>query len=227
MFPLADTAKDKGPAAITKLIIGANIAVFCWQLWLWQTGGDQALANSVNDHALVAKRIVSRPLEGDSWWPVFAHMFLHSGIVHLLGNIWFLWVFGANVEGRIGAFRYLLLYLLAGVAAAASQVAAAPMSVVPMLGASGAISGVLGAYLILFPTAFVWTLVPWFVPIVPIPAILFLILWFALQAYNGVGALLNGSGANGGVAWWAHAGGFLAGAGMILYARRAGWVRKR
>jgi membrane associated rhomboid family serine protease len=95
-----------------------------------------------------------------------------------------------------------------------------------MIGASGAISGVLGAYFILFPTAFVWAVVPWVVPVLPIPAVVFLILWFVLQAYNGLGALLSGADA-GGVAWWAHAGGFAGGVVMILYAKSAGWVKKR
>jgi membrane associated rhomboid family serine protease len=105
-------------------------------------------------------------------------------------------------------------------------VATGPFSDVPMVGASGAISGVLGAYLLLFPTALVWTLVPWIVPILPVPAVVFLVLWFVLQAYNGVGALLSGAGAGGGVAWWAHAGGFVAGMAMTWYAKGAGWVRK-
>jgi membrane associated rhomboid family serine protease len=225
MFPLADTAKEKGPAAVTKLLIAANVAVFGWQIWLAVMGSGGALAGFVEEHALVAQRIVKHPLTGANWLTVLTHMFLHGGILHLLGNIWFLWVFGGNVEGRIGAWRYLLLYLLAGFAAAAAQVAVGPFSAVPMLGASGAISGVLGAYLVLFPTAFVWSLVPWIVPILPIPAVVFLVFWFVLQAYNGVGALLSGASAGGGVAWWAHAGGFVAGAAMILYAKREGWLR--
>jgi membrane associated rhomboid family serine protease len=153
-------------------------------------------------------------------------MFLHGGIFHLLGNVWFLWIFGGNVEWRLGSPRYLVFYGAAGLGAAATQVATGPFSDVPMVGASGAISGVLGAYLLLFPTAFVWTLVPWIVPILPVPAVVFLVLWFVLQAYNGVGALLSGASAGGGVAWWAHAGGFVAGMAMTWYAKSAGWVRK-
>jgi membrane associated rhomboid family serine protease len=227
MFPLADTAKDKGPAAVTKLIIAANVGVFCWQVGLALTQGDPALGRFMDGHALVAQRIVTRPFDGPSWWPVLSHMFLHGGVLHLLGNVWFLWVFGTNVEGRIGPFRYLLLYLLAGLAAAGSQVAVGPQSLIPMVGASGAISGVLGAYLILFPTAFVWSLVPWIVPVLPIPAVIFLALWFVLQAYNGLGTLLAGSSGDGGVAWWAHAGGFAAGVGMFLWAKHARWIRRR
>ncbi len=227
MFPLADTAKDKGPAAVTKLLMAVNVAVFAWEMWLSLHGGERALAGFVGEHALVAQRVVQHPFEQRSWLTVLTHMFLHGGILHLLGNVWFLWIFGAPVEGRLGAPRFLLLYGLAGLAAAGAQVAAGPSSAVPMVGASGAISGVLGAYLILFPTAFVWTLIPWIVPIVPVPAVVFLVLWFVLQAYNGVGALLSGASAAGGVAWWAHAGGFAAGAAMVLYAKRMKWIRRR
>jgi membrane associated rhomboid family serine protease len=227
VFPLADTAKEKGPAAVTKLLIAANVGVFCWQVWLSLSGGDRALAGFVEHHALVAERIVRHPLEGGPWTTVLTHMFLHGGVLHLLGNMWFLWIFGGNVEWRLGPFRYALFYLLAGLAAAAAQTAVSPFSTVPMIGASGAISGVLGAYFILFPTAFVWALVPWVVPVLPVPAVVFLIFWFVLQAYNGVGALLSGADAAGGVAWWAHAGGFAAGVVMILYAKSAKWVKKR
>ena len=227
MLPLADTAKQKGPAAVTKLLITANVAVFAWQVWLSISGSDRALAGFVGEHALVANRLVRHPLDGPSWLTVLTHMFMHGSVLHLLGNVWFLWVFGGNVEGRLGAFRFLLLYLLAGAAAAAAQIAVGPFSSVPMIGASGAISAVMGAYLVLFPTAFVWTLVPWVVPILPIPAVVFLVLWFVLQAYNGVGALLSEASGGGGVAWWAHAGGFAAGVAMTLYAKKAKWVGRR
>jgi membrane associated rhomboid family serine protease len=226
MLPLADTAKEKGPAAVTKLLIAANVAVFGWQVWLSVQGGDRVLAGFVDAHALVANRLVQHPLAADPWRTVLTHMFLHGGVLHLLGNMWFLWIFGGNVEWRLGPVRYALFYLLAGVAAAAAQILTGPHSAVPMVGASGAISGVLGAYFVLFPTAFVWSLVPWIVPVLPIPAVVFLVLWFFLQAYNGVGALLNGADAAGGVAWWAHAGGFAAGVAMILYAKSARWVRR-
>jgi membrane associated rhomboid family serine protease len=227
MFPLADTAKEKGPNAVTKLLIAANVGVFGWETWLAVGRGERALGAFVETYALVAGRLLKQPLAGEQWLTVLTHMFLHGGIFHLLGNVWFLWVFGGNVEGRLGAARFLLFYLLAGFAAAGAQIASGPWEMVPMVGASGAISGVLGAFLILFPTAFVWTLIPWIVPIVPVPAVVFLVLWFVLQAYNGVGALLGSTTVDGGVAWWAHAGGFAAGAGMILYAKRAKWIRKR
>lgn len=227
MLPLADTAKQKGPATVTKLLVAANVAVFAWEVALGLTGGDRALAGFVGEHALVAQGIVRAPLDERQWLTVLTHMFLHGGVLHLLGNVWFLWLFGGNVEDRLGPWRFAAFYLLAGVAAAAAQIVSAPASALPMVGASGAIAGVLGAYLILFPTAFVWTLVPWIVPILPVPAVVFLVAWFFLQAYNGVGALLSGPVAEGGVAWWAHAGGFAAGVAMILWAKRAKWVRRK
>ena len=227
MLPLADTAKQKGPAPVTRLLIAANVAVFGWQLWLSWQGGGRALAGFVSEHALVAQRIVHHPLDGQQWLTVLTHLFIHGGVLHLLGNMWFLWIFGGNVEDRIGSFRFLLFYAVVGGAAAAAQIAAGPGSALPMVGASGAISGVLGAYLILFPTAFVWSLVPWIVPILPVPAVVFLVLWFVMQAYNGVGSLLAGTSSGGGVAWWAHAGGFVAGAAIILWAKRAKWLRRK
>jgi membrane associated rhomboid family serine protease len=169
----------------------------------------------VFEYALVPRRWLANWDENGQWLTIVTHMFLHGGIAHVLGNTWFLWVFGRNVEDRIGPGRFLLLYLLAGVAAAATQMLASADSPLPMLGASGAISGVLGAYLVLFPTAWIYALVPWIVPIVPIPAFVFLLLWFVVQAFNGFGALLD-SRLGGGVAWWAHAGGFAAGMGLLL-----------
>jgi membrane associated rhomboid family serine protease len=212
---------------VTKLLIAANVAVFGWQVWLSWQGGGRALAGFVGEHALVARRIVEHPLAGEQWRTVFSHMFLHGGVLHLLGNVWFLWIFGGNVEDRLGSLRFLAFYVATGMAAGAAQIAAGPSSALPMVGASGAISGVLGAYLLLFPTALVWTLVPWIVPILPVPAVVFLVLWFVLQAYNGVGSLLEKTAENGGVAWWAHAGGFVAGVGLTWWAKGRGWVRRR
>lgn len=225
MLPLADTAKQKKPAVVTGLLIAANLAVFGWELWLGFAGSDRVLAGFVTEHALVAKRIVTHPIDGNQWLTVLTHMFMHGGVAHVLGNLWFLWIFGGNVEDRMGSAKYLLFYLLAGVAAAGAQVIVDPFATVPMIGASGAISGVLGAYLVLFPTAWVLALVPWIVPVLPVPAVLFLVAWFAFQMWSGLGSI--GSGVEGGVAWWAHAGGFIAGAGMVVWARRAGWVRKK
>jgi len=226
MLPLGDTAKQRGPAVITTFLIAANTVVFAWQVWLAMHGGRGEVAGFMVEHALVPRRLLGNLGEAQQWATVVTHMFLHGGAVHVLGNMWFLAIFGGNVEYRLGPVRFLGFYLLAGAAAAAAQIASGPFTAVPMVGASGAISGVMGAYLVFFPTAWVWTLVPWIVPIVPVPAAVFLVVWFALQAFNGLGALLGLPGAVGGVAWWAHAGGFAAGMAMAWKARNAGWVRR-
>jgi membrane associated rhomboid family serine protease len=225
MIPLADTAEQKRTPVVTMVLVAANFCAFGWELWLGFDGGPKLQASVIETHALVAQRAIAQWDSVQQWQTVLTHMFLHGGWAHLLGNLWFLWIFGGNVEDRLGAFKFLLFYLLAGLVAAGAQVAVDPGSAVPMIGASGAISGVLGAYLILFPTAWVWSLVPWIVPVLPVPAVVFLVLWFAVQTLNGLGALALG--ATGGVAWWAHTGGFAAGVALIVWAKRARWVRKK
>ncbi|HUL53118.1 MAG TPA: rhomboid family intramembrane serine protease [Opitutaceae bacterium] len=200
---------------MTVALIVVNLAVFAYEVHLAMAG---RMGPFVLEYALVPRRWLAGWDDGGQWLTVLTHLFLHGGFAHVLGNGWFLWVFGRNVEDRLGSGRFLLLYLGGGVAAAAAQMLAAPDSPLPMIGASGAISAVLGAYLVLFPTAWIYALVPWIVPIVPVPAFVFLVLWFVIQAFNGVGALLD-SRLGGGVAWWAHAGGFAAGVGLLLLAR--------
>lgn len=144
----------------------------------------------------------------------FASMFLHAGFLHLLGNMWFLYIFGDNVEDRMGHMRFFVFYLLCGLAATAMHILMSPSSRVPVIGASGAISGVLGAYLVLFPGAGVLTLVPFFfvLEILEIPAIIYLGLWFIMQLNSGIlQTMLSPHDVQGGVAWWAHIGGFIAG----------------
>ncbi|GBC98921.1 hypothetical protein HRbin17_01440 [bacterium HR17] len=138
-------------------------------------------------------------------------MFLHGGWAHLLGNMWFLFLFGDNVEDAMGHLRYLAFYLVCGLVATLAHIAVSPTSPIPVVGASGAISGVVGAYLVLFPTARVLTLVPifFFFDIVLLPALIFIGLWFVFQFASGVFALLAPDIS--GVAWWAHIGGFVAG----------------
>jgi membrane associated rhomboid family serine protease len=143
--------------------------------------------------------------------------------MHFLGNMLYLWVFGDNIEDRLGHARFLLFYLVCGFLAALLQVAVFPGSRIPMIGASGAISGVLGAYLVLFPGARVLTLVPilFFVQLIKLPALIFLGLWFLLQFFNGALSLTVGQLSLGGTAWWAHIGGFAAGVGFVLKYRKA------
>jgi membrane associated rhomboid family serine protease len=226
MLPLWDDAPRRRAAVVTALLIAANLAVFIYEVVLSLDGG-RALTAFLLEHSLVPQRLLDGHTDWRQWFTVFTSMFLHGGVAHVVGNCWFLWIFGKNVEDRLGPFRYLLFYLLAGVGAAALQVAMSLHSTLPMLGASGAISGVLGAYLVLFPTAWVFTLVPWVVPVVPLPAFVLLIVWFALQALNGVGALANDSAARGGVAWWAHAGGFLTGLIVTIWLKRRGSIKRR
>jgi membrane associated rhomboid family serine protease len=153
------------------------------------------------------------------WWTVITSMFLHGGFLHLLGNMWYLWLFGDNVEDAMGRARFLVFYLLSGVAAALAQVLMGPGSRIPMVGASGAISGVLGGYILLYPHARILTLIPIFfiAQIVEVPALIMLGLWFLIQLMSGLGSLGFEAG---GVAWFAHVGGFLAGMGLVWIFRR-------
>jgi membrane associated rhomboid family serine protease len=226
MLPLWDTEKHRRAPVVTGMLIAANLGVFVYQLLL-ALQGSGVLEAWLFRHALVPGRLMENASSGEEWLTVLTSMFMHGGVMHVLGNCWFLWIFGGNVEDRLGWFKFLIFYVLAGVMAAGAQAITHPSSPVPMIGASGAISGVLGAYFILLPRAWIVALVPWIVPIVPLPAVVFLFVWFALQMTNGVGALMNGAPAGGGVAWWAHAGGFAAGVAMILFARKRKWVRRK
>ena len=163
-----------------------------------------------------------------SWLSVLTSMFLHGGWMHVIGNMLYLWIFGDNVEDRLGHARFLLFYLASGCAAALLQVVFNPSSQVPMLGASGAIAGVMGAYFVLYPESRVLTAVFVFVffDLVEIPAIFFLGIWFVMQLLSGVGSL-GISSTGGGTAFWAHVGGFVVGAVVGLVLRRNGrrWNR--
>lgn len=152
------------------------------------------------------------------WLTLLTSMFLHAGWLHLIGNMWYLWIFGDNVEASMGSLRYLLFYLLSGAGAAGLQMAVSGQSTVPMVGASGAISGVMGAYFVLFPWSRILTLVPiwFFLQLVEVPAFIFLGLWFLLQFFSGLVDLQS----LGGTAWWAHIGGFLAGGLLVFLFKR-------
>lgn len=154
------------------------------------------------------------------WVTIFTSMFLHGGWSHIIGNMVYLWIFGDNVEDRLGHFRYLIFYLTVGCAAAITQIYLNPVSRIPMIGASGAIAGVLGAYFVLYPRAKVLALVPiWvFLRLVEVPAVFFLGFWFVMQYLQGLGSITQRSvyGDVGGVAWWAHAGGFIAGIVFVI-----------
>jgi membrane associated rhomboid family serine protease len=158
----------------------------------------------------------------DDYWPLLTHQFLHSGWLHIIGNMWTLWIFGDNVEDRMGPLRFAIFYLTCGVLAGLTHLLTQPHSTVPTVGASGAISGVLGAYLLLFPTARLVVLFPvLFLPLFfEVPAVLYLGMWFFIQFFGGAMALA-GPAHVGGIAWWAHIGGFVTGLLLCaLFVRR-------
>jgi membrane associated rhomboid family serine protease len=206
VIPLRDSLKSRSFPWVTVLLIVTNILVY---LGAFQLGPESS-------HLLepfIPRRFFH--FRGDflDWarlWPLVSAMFLHANLLHLVSNLWFLWVFGDNVEDRLGHGRYLLFYLVCGVASFLVYGLSAPGSTVPALGASGAISGVLGAYLFLFARARILTLVPIIIIpwLVEVPAFVFLGVWFLLQFFYG---MVPGASGQGGVAWWAHIGGFLAG----------------
>ncbi len=208
MIPFkVDNPTNNVPVVTIGLII-ANIIVFVWEILTPMEGEQIALLYGAIPHNLVTFRsaqIVS-PLVS-----VFTSMFLHGGFFHIAGNMLFLWIFGDNIEDALGHFRFLVFYLFSGVVAAYGNALTDPQSTLPMIGASGAISGVLGAYILLFPRARVHTLLffGFFWQIVRIPAALVIGFWFLIQVVSG----LSSAGAlqHGGVAWFAHVGGFLAG----------------
>ena len=220
MIPLHDDNPTKIFPVLTVVFIAACVLVFLWQLSLGGSGNQVAVyALGVIPAVLLGK--VSLPPELAVAPPVatiFTSMFMHGGFMHLAGNMLYLWIFGNNVEDAMGHGRFIVFYLLCGVAAVFGQVLQNPASEIPMIGASGAISGVLGAYLILYPRARVLVLIPlgFFIQLVRLPALWVLGLWFAIQLISS--ALTSSEG--GGVAWFAHIGGFIAGMALIPFFRR-------
>jgi membrane associated rhomboid family serine protease len=216
MIPLRSTERVYAAAAVTGSLIALNTLVFLYQAVL----DPYSLNLFVERWGIVPD---SRPFHVAS---LFTSMFLHGGWMHLIGNMLFLWVFGRNLEDLIGGGRFLLFYVLCGLAAAVMHVILNPYSPVPTIGASGAIAGVMGAYLIRFPRARIVTLVPIFVFIttMEIPAAFLLLYWFGIQFLSGVGSLARTDYTGGGVAWFAHVGGFIAGMLLIrLFPSRKRW----
>lgn len=218
MIPLRDANPSRSFPLVNWLLIGLNTVVFLFEISLPPT----ALERLIQLFGLVPARLMSGHLL--AWLTLLTSMFLHGGWFHFISNMWVLYIFGDNVEDRMGSGRYLLFYLLSGLTAGLLQTHILPTSRLPTIGASGAIAGVLGAYLLLFPAARVVTLIPgFFLPwLVEIPALFYLGFWFISQLFSGVFALSLPAGTSmGGVAWWAHIGGFLF--GLLLgkrFARR-------
>ncbi len=219
MVPLRDENPIEITPYVTYGIIAANILVFLYELSL----NPQQLNSFFHVWAVVPKELTAsfsglalyRP--GPEWLTLITSQFLHGGFLHVAGNMWFLWIFGNNVEDRLGHFKYLVFYIVCGTLAALTQWYFAPFSGIPALGASGAIAGVMGAYILRFPNAKVLTLFPIgpFIIFPKLPAFFFLGWWFVQQAFYGVASLEVPTSIgmqNGGVAYWAHAGGFIFGA---------------
>ncbi len=213
MLPLWDKLGKRRATPITATLLVLILGVFLGQLALMVLTPEIA-GDWLQRFALVPERWIRAWTTWEAWIPVLSSAFLHGGPAHVLGNAWFLWVFGRSLEEHIGGARFLLIYMFGAVAAGLAQVASDPGSEVPMVGASGAISAVMGAYFVRLPTRWIVSLVPWVVPVLPVPAFVFLVLWFALQVTQGMDTLGSTSG-GGGVAWWAHAGGFVAGALVV------------
>ena len=214
MIPLRSTERVQARSSVTPFLIALNTLVFFYQVSLSQF----ALNNFVDQWGIVPDhlRIVS----------LATSMFLHGGWIHIIGNMIFLWVFGRNLEDLIGGPKFLGFYLICGLLAGVVQVIFNPYSRVPTIGASGAIAGVMGAYLIKFPRARIITLVPIFVFVttMEIPAAWLLLYWLAIQFFSGIGSLAEADYTGGGVAWFAHIGGFLAGMLLIrLFPERRKW----
>lgn len=228
MIPIRDDNPTRSVPWVTLALIAANIAVFVYEYTL----GTPELEMLWTLWSIVPARLLEDPFSLREIATVFTSMFMHAGWVHLIGNLLYLWIFGNNIEDRLGPVRYIAFYLVSGIAAAAAQIVAAPGSAVPMLGASGAIAGVLGGYLLLYPGASVVTIIPvfFFIEVARVPAYLVIGFWFVLQLGSGL-VSLGAAAASGGTAWFAHIGGFIAGVVLALpvwyTSRRRSLRRKR
>ncbi|MEZ5595902.1 MAG: rhomboid family intramembrane serine protease [Pseudomonadales bacterium] len=234
MFPIRDENPTQYKPVATIVLIGLNVAA--WVL-LQGLGTEPALTRSVCTFGLVPADVLDVAVTGqrlcppgysDGWLGVLTSMFMHGGWMHIIGNMWFLWVFGDNVEDAMGRARFVIFYVLCGIGAALAQMVSSPGSAIPMVGASGAIGGVMGAYAVLYPRAHVILLVflGFFVTTVAVPAIFMLGYWFLLQLLSGAMAPSH----VGGVAFWAHVGGFVAGMVLVFPFRRperVDWRRRQ
>jgi membrane associated rhomboid family serine protease len=215
MIPLYDKLRPRRFPWITWALIGLNGLVFYYELTLGETG----LYRLIQAWGLIPSHLLANPQT--AWITVFSSMFIHGGWFHLISNMWMLLIFGDNIEDRLGGARYLAFYLLSGIAAALLQIFLIPASGMPIVGASGAIAGLLGAYMLLFPHAHIASLLPilFIFTLVEVPAVVFLGFWFLSQLFSGWLAL-QGAGSSG-IAWWAHIGGFTFGMlGVRFFVRR-------
>ncbi|MBN2248222.1 MAG: rhomboid family intramembrane serine protease [Coriobacteriia bacterium] len=224
MIPIRDENPTRSIPWVTLALIAANIGVFIYEYTL----GTQGLQAFWARWSIVPARLLADPFSPHQIATIFTSMFMHAGWIHLIGNMLYLWIFGNNIEDRLGAVRFIAFYLVSGVAAAAAQIVTAPASTVPMLGASGAVAGVLAAYLLLYPGASIVTIIPvfFFIEVARVPAYLVIGFWFVLQLGSGL-ASLGAAATTGGTAWFAHIGGFVAGLVLALPAWYASRRRSR
>jgi membrane associated rhomboid family serine protease len=217
MFPL----KDDNPTTITPFVtfalIAINVLIFVYQFFLLEPRSSEIFFYQFGAIPAVVIGQQSLPANIGAIPPilsVFTSMFLHGGFMHLIGNMWFLWIFGNNIEEAMGHLRFIIFYLICGIIASWSHIASDPSSVLPSIGASGAIGGVMGAYIMLYPRARVWTFIFlfFFIKVLSLPAGIILGYWFVIQLLSGS---MAGGQAGGGVAFWAHIGGFLAGVLLV------------
>jgi len=202
VIPLRDVIPSRTTPYVTIALVSMNVLVFLYQF---------SLGPAVNDFVFAFGLVPAL----FSWPTVLTSMFLHGGFLHVAGNMLYLWIFGDNVEDRMGHGRFAAFYLLCGTAAALGQMLTSPNSPLPMVGASGAVAGVMGAYFVLYPHSRIVTLVPifFFIQIIEVPALFFLGIWFVMQFLSGVGSIATATGGQpvGGIAFWAHIAGFAAG----------------
>ena len=226
MLPLKDNIPAKNFPYVNIGLIVINLVFFIYQM-SYGYEFDQLIFTL----GFIPARFLAQ--HGDNFFnptgylPVFSSMFMHANLIHLISNMWMLWIFGDNVEDCMGHGRYLLFFLLCGMASVFAQTISNPQSTIPMIGASGAISGVLGAYFLTYPQARILTLVPIIIIfyIIELPAYFFLGFWFVLQFIQGSLYSLNSQTAGGGVAWWAHVGGFAAGVLLLQVFKCKDWER--
>ena len=223
MIPLRDRNPSGTFPIVTVILIITNMVIFFYQISL-----GYRLERFLMTWGLVPLKVsyffhVPELTVANTFLPFVTSMFLHGGWLHVIGNMWYLWIFGDNVEDRLGRFRFVIFYLTCGLGAAVVHVLFNSGSGIPVVGASGAVAGVLGAYLYCFPNARVLTLVPifFFLTTFEIPAFFLLAFWFILQFFSGAMSIAAGAGNSGGVAWWAHVGGFVLGIILIRFMRRA------
>ncbi len=223
MIPIKDDNPTNRFPVVTVALMLINIAVFLYELSL----GQAEFARFISEWSVVPARLLANPLSPRELATVFTSMFMHAGWLHVGGNMLYLWIFGNNVEDRLGKLGFIGFYLVSGVVATAAQIAAGGALDIPTLGASGAIAGVLAAYAVLFPGAAVLTLIPifFFIEVARIPAVFVIGFWFLLQLGNGFASLGPETAQTGGVAWFAHLGGF--GAGLMIALAFRAWETTR